>query len=184
MTDKMTVLFVRETGNVVAALTRAADPEAKITADLLAGEALLLRYAGDPTSAGYVNADFLITPDQLDVLIPDFDLDVISNPQEFWVDSDQKVVPANTVTSVTPSFPFRTQVVITLGVAVIPESKVWVQIVGPDPQDTQVVSGKIAAGATVVTINLRQLQAGHSYDILSLVQGYATHKETVVAPAV
>ncbi len=184
MNDKMTVLFVKETGNVVAALTRAADPEAKLTADLLAGEALLLRYAGDPTVAGYVNADFLIKPDQLDVLIPDFDPDVLSKPQGFYVDSNQKVVPANVAASVAPTLPVRTQVLVTLDPAVTPESKVWVQIVGPDPQDTQVVTGKIAAGGLATTINLRQLQATTHYDILTLVQGYATHQVAVVSPAV
>lgn len=173
MSEKMTVIFVKDTGNVVAALTRAADPEAQLTADILAGESLVLRYVGDPSETGYGETDFLIESDQLNVLIPDFEKDVLSGPRQFWVDRDEKVVPTDAVTTITAAFPNVTQIRITLSAATVEESKVRVEIVGPNPDDRQIVTGTIAAGVATVTINLRPLPASTDHDILTFVQGLA-----------
>lgn len=182
MTDKMTVLFVKDTGQVVAALTRAADPEAKLTADLLVGEALVLRYIGDPTALAYGFTDFLIESDELDVLTPDLDTDVISSPRSFFVDSNQKAVPSNSFTTVTPSFPNVTQILITLSVAVTPESKVRVEIVKLGTAERQVATAKIAAGGKLVDVNLRPLEPTTSYDVLTLVQGFEPDRRIIDAP--
>ena len=172
MSDKFTVLFVKDTGNVIGVLTRAADPEEKLAADLLAGEAFVLRYVGDPAAAGYGQREFLIEPDQLDVAIPDLDPAAIAAPLEFSVDGNKNLVPANSAGTVTPDLSSTSQVKITFNPKVTSESKVWVQIVGPDPDERQVVTGKIPANGTTVTINLRPLVTGRNYDLLTLVQGY------------
>jgi hypothetical protein len=176
MSEKMTIVFVKETGHVVAALTRATDPEATIAPDVLAGDALVVRYVGLPTAAGYSDSAFLIQPDQLDVLIPDFDEDKITNPRGFFVDPDQQVKPVNSVNAVGATFPSVAQIQVTVAVAVTQESKIWVQIVDPATNERQIVTGKIAAGATNVSLNLSPLDPTTNYDVLALVVGYAPHR--------
>lgn len=182
MSDKMTVLFVKDTGQVVAALTRAADPEAKLAADLLAGEALVLRYLGNPTAIGYGDNEFLIESDELDVLIPDLDTDVIANPRSFIVDENQTVQPANSFTTVTPSFPNTAQIRIAVGAAVAQEAKVRVEIIDLDTSERQVVTGKIAAAAMEVDINLRPLTPLTFHEVLTLVQGFELDRRNIVTP--
>lgn len=159
MSDKMTLLFVKETGHVVAGLTRAADPEANLTADVLAGEALSVRLNPD--------TEFLVEPDQLDVLITDFDEGVLAAPRMFFVDQDKKVQPVDVTTTVSASFSGTAQLTVTTSVT--EERKVWVEIVGPTPNSRQIVTDKLAAATGDVTINLRPLVAGTAYDILVLI---------------
>ncbi len=182
MTDKMTVLFVKDTGQVVAALTRAADPEAKLTADLLVGDALVLRYIGDPTELGYGLTDFPIEPDELDVLTPDLETAVLSSPRSFFVDGDKKVQPTNSISGVTPNFPSTAQIQITAGVAVTQESKVRVEIVKLGTAERQVATAKIAAGETIVDVNLRPLEPAITYDVLTLVQGFEPDRRLIDTP--
>jgi hypothetical protein len=177
MSDKMTVLFVKDTGHVLASLTRASDPEAPLTPDVLAGDAFIVRYIGDPTASGYEESSFQFKPDQLDVLIPDLNAARLANPRGYFVDADKNVVPVNSVASVTPSFPSTGQIRVTVPSALTQESKVWVQIVDPTTSEMQIVTGKIAFAASQVDLNLSPLDSGTQYDVLALVQGFSPHRQ-------
>ena len=182
MTDKMTVLYVKDTGHVVAALTRVADPEALLTADLLVGEALMLRYIGDPIALAYGFTNFLIESDELDMLTPDLDSGVTLSPRSFLIDGDKTIQPTNSSTSVVPNFPNTAQIRITVGAAVAQESKVRVEIVNFTTAERQVVTDKIAAGATQIDVNLRPLELDKAHDVLTLVQGFKPDRRSIKTP--
>src|SRR5262245_35738598 len=83
MSDKMQVLFVKQTGHVLAAFTRTADPEGKPEVSSLAGSGLLVRnrtiVSGTPSGG-----ETLVAPsDSLDVAVVDYDPDVFNDPRSF-----------------------------------------------------------------------------------------------------
>ena len=182
MSDKMTVLFVKDTGHVLASLTRASDPEAQLAPDVIAGEAFIMRYIGDPAANGYEDSSFQFKPDQLDVLIPDLNASRLSNPRGYFVDADKNVVPVNSVTTVAASFTSASQVRLTVGSPLTQESKVWVQIVDPTTSEMQIVTGKIAFAASQVDLNLSPLDSVTQYDVLALVQGFSPHRHFYSTP--
>ena len=84
MTDKMTLLFVKHTGHILAAVTRSADPTGEISAEDLARGGLLVRgFNGD--------TQFEVPSRELDVLTVDLDPALLLQPRAFVVDEDQKV---------------------------------------------------------------------------------------------
>lgn len=183
MSEKMTLLFVKETGHIVAALTRAADPEAELTTDLLAGEALLVRYFGNVQAIGYGNTEFLIPPEELDVAITDLDDGVISNPRGFFVDDEKQPQPLNLVAAVSAATPLAQASQIRINAAPTEASKVWIQIVGPPPATPQVATKEIPAGGPNVTIDIRPLdQPATQYHVLVLVAGLQARTELVMTP--
>ena len=182
MSEKMTVLFIKDTGQVVAALTREADPESQLTAAVLGGETLGLRYAGDLGTTGYGVNEFLLKAEELEALVVDFDDGVIRTPRGFVVNKDKKIQPANTVTTVTPSLPNLSQVQVVVGAAVTEETKVRVELIEMISKDRQVVTSSIPAAGTQKDIALRPLQTTLSYDVLTLVQGFELDRRILNAP--
>jgi len=182
MTDKMTLITIKDTGHVLAALSRAADPETALTPAVLAGEYMSVRYIGDPTGIGYGENEFQIKPDQLEVAITDLDADVISTPRSFYVDADKKVQPSD-ATGVTPSFPSNVQLHITVLAAVPQERKVRVEVIDvDDPTERQTVTGKIALNATQTDISLRPLKTTSFYEVLTLVQTFMPDRRNMSTP--
>jgi hypothetical protein len=183
MNEKMTLLLVKETGHIVAALTRAADPEAALKTDLLAGEALLVRYFGNITADGYGATEFLVQPDQLDVLITDLDAGVVSNPRGFFVDASKEARPLNLVAAVSVTSPLASNAQIVITAAPTEKAKVWIQVVGPPPAIPQVATEEIPADGPNVTVDIRPLdQPATDYHVLVLVAGLQPRTLIVTTP--
>jgi hypothetical protein len=181
MTDKMTLITLKDTGHVLAALSRAADPEATLTPAVLAGEYMSVRYVGNPTGVGYGENEFQIKADQLDVAITDLDADVITTPRSFYVDADKKVQPAD-ASGVTSAFTTNAEIRITVA-AVPQERKVRVEIIDvSDPTERQAVTGKIALNATQTVISLRPLKTTSVYEVLTLVQTFMPDRRNINTP--
>jgi hypothetical protein len=82
MNDKMQVLFAKQTGHVLAAFTRTADPEGKPKVEDLTGGGLLVRNMSLPAT---IAETILVPPETLDVSVVDFEPAVFSSPREFVV---------------------------------------------------------------------------------------------------
>ena len=126
MTDKMTLLFVKHTGHILAAVTRSADPTGTISAEDLARGGLLVRgFNGD--------TQFEVPPRELDVLTVDLDSALLLQPRAFFVDENQKVpVPVSSGTVNAVSFVGDSCDCYTSRPPVPEDTKVWVQITGGD----------------------------------------------------
>lgn len=169
MADKMTLLFVKHTGHILAAVTRSADPTGTLSAEDLARGGLLVRGFSSDTQ-------FEVPPRELDVLTVDLDSALLLQPRAFFVDENQKVpvpVSSGTVNSVLLS---ATQVTVQpLASSPVPEdTKVWVQITGGDLTQPLIAAGTVPTGGTSVALPLVPLHAGH-YDVLTFVATLPPH---------
>jgi hypothetical protein len=180
MIDKMTVVFVKQTGHVFAAVTRTAEPTSDISAESLAHSGLLVR----GLTAG---VQFEVPEEELAVLTVDLEPVVLLRPREFFVDEAQQAVvelPAAPVPpgaalanpSVTP-----TQVTVTLGAATPTKVKSWVQIEGGNLMQPRIAAGEIAVNATSVLLPIETLDAG-TYQVLTLATERPPNVTSVTIP--
>ena len=85
MSDKMQVLFTKQTGHVLAAFTRTADPEGKPkVSDLTGGNGLLVRNE---------DTTIFVAPETLDVSVVDLDAGVFFSPRDFVVGGGEVAKP-------------------------------------------------------------------------------------------
>src|SRR5437899_8231454 len=106
MPGKMSLVFVKETGNVLTFATRVAVPQAletigdldaagqkavkeKELADLVGAE-LRVHFDWDPADPDFKSAEFKIPAGELDVSIVDTDEAVTGKPRKFCVDNKGK----------------------------------------------------------------------------------------------
>jgi hypothetical protein len=183
MNEKMTLLFVKETGHVLAAITRAADAEAKIEASALAGTALPVRYVGDPAGTGY-SETVLVPAGQLDTFTADYEARALQRPNDYFVagkDDQQKSQQANRFITVTGA-PQSGNSQLKIDANVPDKTKVLVILSGSTPADTQLVSGEMIydAGLTksIAILNIAQLNPG-DYTLLILVVGVWPRTEKI-----
>jgi hypothetical protein len=163
MTDKMTLLFVKHTGHVLAAVTRSADPTGKIlTGDLALGGLLVRGFSGQE--------QFEVPPEQLDVLTVDLEPVLLLQPRAYTVDQGQ-AVPLPNITAPTVALT-ATDVTVTLSGPVPADTKVWSQVDGGNLTSPRVADGVIPAsvGASAVTLRIEAVDPG-TYNVLVLVGG-------------
>jgi hypothetical protein len=165
MTDQMTLLFVKHTGHILAAVTRSADPMGKISAEDLARGGLLVRgFNGD--------TQFEVPSRELDVLTVDLEPALLLQPRAFFVDENKKVlmpVPGGIENKVSEVKLSATDVTVTPLHGSVPEdTKVWVQITGGDLTQPLIATGTVPTGGTAVALPLIPLHAG-LYDVLTFV---------------
>ena len=127
MTEKMTVLYVKETGHVLAALTRVAAPGGKITQEDVVGQGLPFRVA----DLGAI-LQFNVPVNDLEMLVVDLDTDLLLWYSQYSADEQQKTIniinrPASNFTVTLVS----SQVTVLLGTEVLnTTAKIRVQIEG------------------------------------------------------
>jgi hypothetical protein len=171
MTDKMTLLFVKHTGHVLAALTRSADPTGEISAADLALGGLLVRGASG-------QKQFEVPSEQLDDLTVDLEPVVLLQPRAYTADQGQAVpLPSTTAPAVTLT---ATDVKVTLSAQATAETKVWLQVDGGNLTSPRVADGVIPTGMPAVTLPIEALDPGN-YDVFALVSGYLpfVHSQTI-----
>lgn len=144
MTPRMTVVFVKHTGHVLAALTRTAAADAAMSAADVAGPGLLVR------SAGASDADLEVPAEELDVVVTDLRPEVLLEPRAYRVLKNGEPqldalssLPGVTVTTTT------TDVTVTLVPPPSSEVAVWVLLRKVASGETAVVTGEVTPpGAT------------------------------------
>ncbi|HMG72002.1 MAG TPA: hypothetical protein VK582_00760 [Pyrinomonadaceae bacterium] len=152
MSAKMQVLFVKQTGHVLAAFTRTSDPEGKPKVNDLVGSGLLVRNPKILATTGTTGGEEItVDPDSLDVSVIDFNPDVFRSPSGFAVSGGT----AELLGPVTPEVPVLAEdkLTVSLGPASAPvnapdDLKVWAMIEKIlTPTDTEplrrIMEGKI-----------------------------------------
>jgi len=176
MTDKMTLIVVKKTGHVLGVVTRESDPEGKLEPKDVAGEKLLVRFAGSAFSA----AQFFVPSDELAVEVKDFDPVVVTRPREFYLNADKQVTGTTGTTTITPQS--NTQIRVAVA-AVAAKTPAWIQVLSKnDPTDTQVRQGEIDVGQKQVDLDVLPLSSGDVYHVFALVGGRDQIVQDVTAP--
>jgi hypothetical protein len=170
MTDKMTLLFIKHTSHILAAVTRNADPTAKISAEELARGGLLVR--------GLVGSDaqFEVPPGELDIATVDLEPTLLLQPRAFFIDEDQEpplpIISGATVNTVT-----LTATTVTVkpdNTPVLNDTNVWVLITGGNLTQPQIAKGLVQSGQPSTAFPLVPLEAGN-YDVLTFVATRQPH---------
>lgn len=172
MSEKITVLYVAQTGHVLAVLTRAADAEAEPAVEELAGAALPVRRLGDHSEGWFPSVEFLVPASELKAKNVDLKPGVIENPRGFYLDDNDEVQPLDAtreVDSVTLNGA-GTQVAVKVkgAAAIAEESAVWIHITDPNPANAQTQTDVKAATIDTANVNISPLSAGTHY-VLTLV---------------
>lgn len=171
MTDKMTLIVVKKTGHVLAVVTRESDPEGKLEPADVAGEKLLVRFAGAPADAPFKVAQFFLPAEELAVEVKDYDAVVVTRPRDFFLNADKDVVGASGgAPAVTLSG--TTQLNVDVAANVTAKTPVWIQVSpAVDPTNTQVRQGDIDVNQDDVDLEVLPLDSGLHY-VLTLVAGH------------
>ena len=172
MTDKITVLYVKHTQNVLAAVIRVANPEEEITAQALAGPGLLVRgFAGV--------GPFEVPPEELGVLTVDLeDTLTLLKPRAFQVKADptdpkkMSLIPITTagLPQVNGIDLPAIQVTVKFNGQAPSNFPVWVLIDGGSLTAPRPKQGKILANQNNALIEIENLADGE-YSILALAPG-------------
>ncbi|HEX8184278.1 MAG TPA: hypothetical protein VF747_05995, partial [Blastocatellia bacterium] len=146
MSSKMQILFVKQTGHVLAAFTRTADPEGKPSIEALAGDGLIFRNRKIPTATSMEGETFLIAPEMLDLAVVDFNTKVFVSPLDFAAGGG-KAEPLGSLTPTTVALA-QDKLKISVGTPIVGDLKVWAQVVevttgGDSKPVTRVMEGKI-----------------------------------------
>jgi hypothetical protein len=159
MTDKMTVLFVGHSGHALAAVTRNADSTGNISAKDLARDGLLVR-------AITSDEQFEVPHKELEVVTVDLNTALLFQPRAFIIDGGQPVqTPNATVFSVELT---SAEVKVQVGLPVVEETKIWVQVGGGNLTEPRVAKGSIVAPARSAVLQIGPLAPGDYY-VLALV---------------
>jgi hypothetical protein len=188
MTEKMTVLYVKKTGHVLAALTRVGAPEGKITKEVLVGQALPFRVMDETTKINI--AQFNVPTEELDILAADLDPELLLWHSQYSVDEEQKFV--RQITQAITTIDFTTSTVsIDLGMAAIDTKvKVRVQIESGNLNKPIIINDKEATvtpaspadptGPLTAKFGISPpLQGGEKYRFLTLAAGYSPQAKII-----
>lgn len=170
MSEKITILYVGQTGHVLAVLTRAADAEAEPAVEQLAGAALPVRRLGLSTASWFPSVEFLVPPSELKAKNVDLKPGVIENPRRFYLDENDELQPLDATNSISSATLSGTQVTVTIAgaAAIAEEADVWIHITDPNPANTQTQTAVKAAASPTVNVNISPLSAG-THHVLTLI---------------
>jgi hypothetical protein len=177
----MTVLYVKSTGNVLAALTQVAQATGAVTAADLAGPALIVRNLWNFRPAAVppqVFSDtYPIPPDALDVADVPLDPDVLFMPRMFMYDTTQKALKPlpNQVGQIevqVATVDFKaTQLKVSATDNVPDDTPVWILVNGTSLSSPWTGTGTIPKNSKNLTLNHDAFASG-SYSVLLLAKGY------------
>jgi hypothetical protein len=171
---KMTVLCMKETGHVLAAVTRVAETAAAATAaDMtedakqaleakrvaeLAGDALMVRYVRDD-SKSFSSAEFSVPADELRAVMTDLDTSVLLDPRDYACDTEGQLHPLspNQLDSAELDAQ-RNSLTVTLKNPVTEQTWVWAQFTPDESGNRQTTAFEsVKSGEKSVTFTLRQV---------------------------
>jgi len=175
MNDKMSLIYVTQTLNVLGAVTCNSDPKRQLSPADVATPQFLFEAHPTPPPISNDLVSLSIPASALSVSPPmDFSEDVFQNPALYSVSGSQ----ANSLNATLSTAPTLTQtnITITIPAAVSVPTPAFVQLQqakpATPPPNTLVVTGSIAANATSVILPIPSIKKNVDYSILVLVQGY------------
>lgn len=190
MSQKMTLIYLKKTRNILAAVTRAAPPEDAILKGnesdeqkkkieetelgILVGDQLVARGVRDivPTPPKSYDTEFNFPRDELGVLTVDPDNRVLASPRSYYLDPDQELRNALLFSSITAT---GSKVTVSLPSDVTRDTEIWLQIHNVTTgEHHSPLSEKITATATVknkIEFNVG-LVSGNDYLFLAAGDGF------------
>jgi hypothetical protein len=185
MNEKMQVIFIKQTGHVLAAFTRGADPEGKPAVEALVGTGLIIRNKKQilppPPAIAPTGETIFVPSDSLDVVAVDFDPETFTSPLTFAAGGG-KVELLGSIAP--PSALTLAEDKLTITTTHPNDLKIWAQVQKvPTPTDTEqmtrVMEGIIEKGATSADLTLTIFPGGPAatipkpadYYVLVLVEG-------------
>jgi len=163
MTQTAIVLIVKDTGNVLATVTRAGDPASAPSAADLAGERFPIRDGGGETIVE-------VPAEALDAKAVPLVDDLLLHPQMCGVQDDAAtLIPSAATATVTLK---KAGVTVAAAGTVTADTPVWVRLESGagDTRLREVLTEKIAAGDSDVTIHMTLVQP--SYDVAAYITGH------------
>ena len=192
---KMTVVYVKDTGQVMAAVTRAALAEAAPAAaadgtspevQALVGDSLPVRSFLNAATSIPNPTLFSIPADQLATLTVDRDEDQLLSPRGYTVLDGKKIEVPSATPLPTPATAGsdHSTLEVTLPADVLADLPIALHLVpvagtAGNPQHLQGVFRPKTASAHLVTFSLRAALAG-TYDVLILLKGYRSGMRRLV----
>ena len=197
MSTKMSLVILKETGNVLAYATRTAAPpglaeldsleeedqkalKAQELADLV-GEKLSFRYPWDPTLAGFKAAEFEVSADELDVAVIDYEPAVADDPHSHYLDAAGQITfGAGKVKAIKGAADAK----ITVEVASAISSgarKVWLRVRGTRDEHWRMAKGTIEAAETDAELSMPELPPG-DYLAFAAVTGLSPLAKKITIP--
>lgn len=192
MKTQMTLIYAKQTGNVLAVVTRAAggggtqpgdlteekqrELEQQELADLVGAELLVRNVATGPATPS--DAEFAVPAASLGVFTTDADASVIRNFRDFAFDATEKQLkPLATASPPTVVIQGGNAVKVTLFADATEDTAVWVlvQAVGAGLPKSQVAKGvilKTDADKRNKTMTIQALTPTETYALLALVTGF------------
>lgn len=163
--DKMTLIVFAETGHVLGAASRMADPEGERTAEQLVGDGLELR---DPETG-----DLLLTvPAQhLEAKIVDRIQQTLLAPYDYVLEGEMAEQKEELATPVTLDIS-ENEAKVDVPVPVLQPTKAWL-LVGKPGDDPVLTSAEISGTSGSASLNI---SAG-KYRVLALIPGYRRYLE-------
>ena len=182
MKERMTLLFVKHTRNILAAVTRTsagdkpADDKAKElqnAQDLkdLVGDGLIVYLGGDAKTfpiPDLTQAEFLVPFDEFDAITDEFEEDVLSEARSFYCDEKKKAQLANPTLTLTPT---SGDLKFAIPSALNVDTNVWALVRDESGSKSQIVSDKIEANKKDVTLTFSS-PFPSSYFVLAMAAGY------------
>lgn len=176
--EKMTLVVFWETGHVLGALTRTADPEGSLEVADVVGDDLPLRSPFNGQEWATIEAR------RLGVETVDFDESVLLQPHRFAVvdgsAEQQRVLEEPPITPGGQLALSATEIRLTLGVPVSAPVTAWVQIEG-GADDVRILQRLSIPGPPAMPEATQPVQlATGNYRALALVPEYGAHFETII----
>jgi hypothetical protein len=177
MNENLSVIVIKETQHVLAALT--CNAKADITAEAVAGTGLLVRGFFDRHNQTVLDEQFQVQPDALEVVNVEFDPSVLTRPREYALEEvDGKKEPVLS-SGETPTFTLTaTTATITVGTDIDKDRDFFIYITGANLPSPRSYSGKIVKETLTTTINLDQALTAGDYPVLVLLAGSPIVVET------
>lgn len=197
MSEIMSLVYLKETGNILTYVTRRAAPSdiqniatlEKTQQDIIkakeletiVGTELVIHQEYEPSLTNSKVAKFLIPADQLDILIAKVNPDVLKVPRTYFVNDEGKT---DTVDSqpVTISAQTKTKVTVTAPRIVTQKVNVWLRVQAQNTLDSRIVTGSIDAGKDATDISFSTLPQSETYPIFVSVSGFKPIVTTIVVP--
>lgn len=169
MSEKITVVYIEQTGHILAALTRAADAEAEPVVAELAGEALPVRRLGDPAEGWFADAQFFVPAAELKAKSVELKPGMIENPRSFYLDENGEAQPLDATFAVDDATLNGTQIEVKVNAAAkVEKAAVWIHVTDQDLAKAQTQTDEKAENNDKVNVNISPLSAGTHY-VLTLV---------------
>jgi hypothetical protein len=170
MNPQMGILYLSDTGHVLASFTRSAEPlNPESAPDQFVGQGLHVRVAGKPSDPDFDSLDFEILSANLKFTEIALDLGVLANPRDYYVDSSSR---ANAFTGGAVTLtPGGGKFTVTVPAVPASPSRFVILVQSSTQSGTHYLSPQLSTTSVNTNVDLSALASG-KYHVLVCVPGY------------